>query len=131
MSFGIDPPVRWRRFRARALASARLLSQLNLKLNVWLLTGQVIMALHEKKVPFSCREIQITRGEQYEPWYLQINPKGEVPVLQDGVRVIPDSSRIIDYLEDNFSNGMYVTDKPACPLPCSVHVRREQAASRP
>ncbi|KAF4526297.1 hypothetical protein B566_EDAN015212 [Ephemera danica] len=66
---------------------------------------KVIMALHEKKVPFSSREVQITRGEQYEPWFMQINPKCEVPVLQDGVRVIPDSSRIIDYIEDNFSNG--------------------------
>lgn len=36
---------------------------------------------------------------------MKLNPKGEVPVLKDGVKIIPDSTRIIDYLEDNFSNG--------------------------
>lgn len=46
------------------------------------------------------------KGEQYERWFLQLNPKGEVPVLQDTGKIIPDSARIIDYLEDNFSNGM-------------------------
>lgn len=63
------------------------------------------MALHEKKLPFKSRIVNIRKGEQFEPWFLHINPKGEVPVLQDGVKIIPDSGRILDYLEDNFSNG--------------------------
>ena len=67
--------------------------------------SKVVMALHEKKLPFEAHLIDITKGVQYEPWFLQINPRGEVPVLQDIGKVIPDSSRIIDYLEDNFSNG--------------------------
>lgn len=64
------------------------------------------MALYEKKIPFTTKLVDITKGEQYQPWYLKINPKGEVPVLKDGIKFIPDSVRIIDYLEDNFSNGM-------------------------
>lgn len=64
------------------------------------------MALCEKKIPFTTKFIDITKGEQYQPWFLKINPRGEVPVLKDGVKLIPDSIRIIDYLEDNFSNGM-------------------------
>jgi glutathione S-transferase len=67
---------------------------------------QVIMALHEKKLPFKEHIINLTKGEQYQPWFLRINPRGEVPVLKDGVKVIPDSGRILDYLEDNFSNGL-------------------------
>lgn len=63
------------------------------------------MALHEKSLPFESHLIDIVKGVQYEPWFLQINPSGEVPVLQDTGKVIPDSNRIIDYLEDNFSNG--------------------------
>ena len=63
------------------------------------------MALHEKKLAFKTQRIDIGKYEQYDPWFLEINPRGEVPVLKDGVRIIPDSSRIIDYLEDNFSNG--------------------------
>lgn len=63
------------------------------------------MALHEKNLPFESYTIDITKGAQYEPWFLQLNPRGEVPVLQDTGKIIPDSSRIIEYLEDNFSNG--------------------------
>ncbi|PSN42578.1 Ganglioside-induced differentiation-associated protein 1 [Blattella germanica] len=65
----------------------------------------VLMALHEKKLPFKTHIINLIKGEQYLPWFLRINPRGEVPVLKDGVKIIPDSGRILDYLEDNFSNG--------------------------
>ncbi|GLV34856.1 Gdap1 [Carabus blaptoides fortunei] len=66
---------------------------------------KVVMALHEKRLNFESNIINIMKGGQYEPWFLQINPRGEVPVLQDDAKIIPDSNRIIDYLEDNFSNG--------------------------
>jgi glutathione S-transferase len=66
------------------------------------------MALHEKKLPYKEHIINLIKGEQYQPWFLRINPRGEVPVLKDGVKVIPDSGRILDYLEDNFSNGLYI-----------------------
>ncbi|XP_066991991.2 ganglioside-induced differentiation-associated protein 1 [Anabrus simplex] len=66
---------------------------------------KVVMALHEKKLPFKSHIVNLTKGEQFQPWFLQINPRGEVPVLKDGFKVIPDSSRILEYLEDNFSNG--------------------------
>lgn len=65
----------------------------------------MVMALHEKNLPFESHLVDIARSVQYEPWFLQINPRGEVPVLQDTAKIIPDSNRIIDYLEDNFSNG--------------------------
>lgn len=63
------------------------------------------MALHEKRLNFESNIINIMRSAQYESSFLKINPKGEVPVLQDDAKIIPDSNRIIDYLEDNFSNG--------------------------
>ncbi|KAL1129075.1 hypothetical protein AAG570_013607 [Ranatra chinensis] len=63
------------------------------------------MALYEKELSFKTHVVDIGKGEQYQPWFLEINPRGEVPVLKDGVKIIPDSARIIDYLEDNFSNG--------------------------
>ncbi|GIY67768.1 ganglioside-induced differentiation-associated protein 1 [Caerostris extrusa] len=66
---------------------------------------KVVFALHEKKLKFKSQIIDLYRGEQYEQWFLKINAKCEVPVLKDGVKIIPDSRRIIDYIEDNFSNG--------------------------
>lgn len=66
---------------------------------------KVVFAFYEKKLKFKSEIIDLYRGDQYEPWFLKLNPKCEVPVLKDGVKIIPDSRRIIDYVEDNFSNG--------------------------
>lgn len=63
------------------------------------------MALHEKNVPFESKSVDLFKGEHLQPWFLALNAKGEVPVLKDDMKIIPDSARIIDYLEDNFSNG--------------------------
>lgn len=63
------------------------------------------MALYEKRVPFKKQVVSLIAQEQYSSWFLKLNPCGEVPVLTDGVKIIPDSVRIIEYLEDNFSNG--------------------------
>jgi glutathione S-transferase len=67
---------------------------------------KVVMALHEKKIPFQTRFINICAGKQFSDEFLSLNPRGEVPVLlDDNIRGIPGSAQIIDYLEDNFSNG--------------------------
>jgi len=64
------------------------------------------MALHEKKIPFQTRFVNIAAGKQFTDDFLTLNSRGEVPVLlDDNIRRIPDSLQIIDYLEDNFSNG--------------------------
>lgn len=58
--------------------------------------------MYEKKLKFTLYEIDISNGEQYTPWFLEMNPKAEVPVLRNGMLVIPESGRILKYLEDNF-----------------------------
>nr|XP_045625245.1 ganglioside-induced differentiation-associated protein 1-like [Procambarus clarkii] len=81
-----------------------------LKLYYWytsFYSQRVLMALYEKRVPFKTQIVSLLAEEQYEPWFLKLNPRAEVPVLTDGVKVIPDSIRIIEYLEDNFSNGQF------------------------
>ncbi|CAH0729777.1 unnamed protein product, partial [Brenthis ino] len=60
---------------------------------------KVLMALYEKNIEFEPLVIDITKGEQYSPWFLEINPRGEIPVLKVNDTVIPDSTRILDYLE--------------------------------
>lgn len=70
--------------------------------------------MFEKKLKFKSHLIDLGRGEQLEPWFLKLNPKCEVPVLKDGVKIIPDSRRIIDYIEDNFSNGMKLIELFIC-----------------
>ncbi|XP_045766669.1 ganglioside-induced differentiation-associated protein 1 [Maniola jurtina] len=60
---------------------------------------KVLMALYEKNIEFELLVIDITKGEQYSPWFLDINPRGEIPVLKVNNSIIPDSTRILDYLE--------------------------------
>ncbi|KAJ6641865.1 Ganglioside-induced differentiation-associated protein 1 [Pseudolycoriella hygida] len=63
---------------------------------------KILFALYEKNIKFSAYEVDVTNGEQYSQWFLELNPKGEVPVLQDGTLIIPESGRIISYIEDHF-----------------------------
>lgn len=67
---------------------------------------QVLLALHEKQIEFTPYVIDVSNGEQFASWFLNLNPKGEVPVLQDGCFIIPDSAHIIGYLENKYSKGM-------------------------
>mgnify|MGYP002715709541 CR=1 FL=1 len=65
------------------------------------------MALYEKNLSFTIHIVDVTKNEQYQKWFLNINPRGTIPVLKDGIKYIPSSKRILNYLEDNFSNGKF------------------------
>lgn len=58
--------------------------------------------MHEKNIIFTTYELDIANGEQYSQWFLEMNPKGEVPVLQDESLIIPESGQILNYLENKF-----------------------------
>ncbi|KAF0299976.1 Ganglioside-induced differentiation-associated protein 1 [Amphibalanus amphitrite] len=68
---------------------------------------RVLFTLLEKGLHFKPVVVDLMAAEQYQPEYLRLNPNGAVPTLQDGVKVFPDSSLIMEYLEDNFSGGKY------------------------
>ncbi len=44
-------------------------------------------------------------GETYEPWFMRINPAGQVPVLRHGEKYIPDSNAIVAYLDEHFGKN--------------------------
>ena len=76
--------------------------------------GKVLMALHEKGIPFESRWIDLHIFQQHSPDYLAINPEGQVPALvHDGV-VITQTSVINEYLEDAFPDTPSL--RPAEPL---------------
>ncbi|XP_043650352.1 ganglioside-induced differentiation-associated protein 1 isoform X3 [Drosophila teissieri] len=63
---------------------------------------RVLMVLYEKRIDFFPYVVDLCNGEQYSNWFLNLNPKGDVPVLQDGALVIPSSTHIINYVESKF-----------------------------
>ena len=66
---------------------------------------KVRMALAEKGLDWTDRQINFTRGDHLSDWYLKLNPNGVVPTLvHDGEPVI-DSSVIDEYLDDVFPDA--------------------------
>ena len=61
-----------------------------------------MIPLIEKNLPYESVYLDIHKFEQHEPWFLKINPEGQVPVLDhDGV-ILNHTSVINEYLEDVF-----------------------------
>ncbi|XP_001653860.2 ganglioside-induced differentiation-associated protein 1 [Aedes aegypti] len=66
---------------------------------------KVLWALHEKDIKFTKYEIDVANDEHFSEWFLELNPRGELPVLQKGLLIVPGSTRILDYLEENYPNN--------------------------
>lgn len=59
---------------------------------------KISIALEEMGLPYDCRAIDITKGEQHAPRFLKINPNNKIPALLDGKKVINESNAILLYL---------------------------------
>ncbi|EDW69281.1 ganglioside-induced differentiation-associated protein 1 isoform X1 [Drosophila virilis] len=76
---------------------------------------KVLLVLYEKNVDFTPYIVDLCNGEQYSNWFLNLNPKGDVPVLQDGAFIIPNSPHIISYVETKFRGEQHPLLKPYPP----------------
>jgi len=66
---------------------------------------KVLIALKEKGLEFESVYVDLHQFEQHEPWFVAINPEGQVPVLDhDGV-IITQTTVINEYLEDAFPDA--------------------------
>jgi glutathione S-transferase len=64
--------------------------------------AKVRFAMAEKQLEWTGHYIDILKGEQFDARFLEINPKGVVPVLIHDGRVIRESTVICEYLEETF-----------------------------
>ncbi|KAI7744552.1 hypothetical protein M8C21_028752 [Ambrosia artemisiifolia] len=62
----------------------------------------VRIALNLKGLDYECNTIDLFKGEQYHPEFLEINPMGNVPAIKDGDMVLADSSAILMYLDEKY-----------------------------
>ena len=63
---------------------------------------KVSVALEELGLPYETRKIDLSAGEQKEPWFLEINPNGRIPAIVDreaGLTVF-ESGAILVYLAE-------------------------------
>lgn len=66
---------------------------------------QVRLAIAEKGLLCEEYDVSLPLSEHNEPWFMRLNPTGEVPVLVHNDNVICDPTQIIDYLEQNLNDG--------------------------
>ncbi|KAF9475962.1 glutathione S-transferase [Pholiota conissans] len=67
-------------------------------------TRRVAMVLHEKNVPFEFVPVDITKGEQKKPEYLEKHPFGVVPYLDDDGFILYESRAICQYIAIKYAN---------------------------
>jgi glutathione S-transferase len=73
---------------------------------------KVLICLKEKQLEFESHYVNLLRFEQHEPWFVKINPNGQVPVLVHDGKIITESTVINEYLDDVFPEIML---RPADP----------------
>jgi glutathione S-transferase len=52
-------------------------------------------------------EIQLHRGEQKSPQFLQLNPDGKIPVLVDDELILTESNAIMQYVANKFQSPLW------------------------
>lgn len=72
------------------------------------------LALVEKGVPFRRRSVDIMeKAEQFEPWYIALNPRAVVPTMVIGEEVVTDTIRIVRRVDAEFSGPPLAPADPA------------------
>ena len=64
-----------------------------------------LLALYEKGLEFTPRQLAAAKWEQHSDWFKAINPNGQVPALDHDGRIVTESTVICEYLEDVFGDA--------------------------
>lgn len=60
---------------------------------------RTLLGFAVKGVDYESRRLNASEGEHKEAWFLEINPRGQVPALKDGDTMVTESMAILAYLE--------------------------------
>ena len=63
-------------------------------------SAKPMLTLYEKGLAFEHRLLNPAKFEHHADWYKAINPRGQVPALDDDGRIVTESTVICEYLED-------------------------------
>ena len=74
---------------------------------------KVRFLLAEKGLEWEGQELDLRRGDQLQPEFLKINPKGLVPVLEHDSMFVSESNIIIEYLNEAYPDPPLLPADPA------------------
>ncbi len=63
---------------------------------------KALLPLKEKQLEFKSHLLNLLQFEQHEPWFLKINPNGQVPVLVHDGKILTESTVINEYVDETF-----------------------------
>jgi len=66
---------------------------------------KTLINVKEKGLQFESVYVDLHKFEQHEPWFVAINPEGQVPVLDHDGHIITHTTVIGEYLEDAFPDA--------------------------
>src|SRR5262245_66482200 len=75
---------------------------------------KTLISFKEKGLEFESCYVDLHKFEQHEPWFVAINPEGQVPVLDHDGTIITHTTVIGEYLEDAFPDAP--PPRPAYPV---------------
>ena len=75
---------------------------------------KALLSFKEKGLEFESVYVDLHKFEQHEPWFVAINPEGQVPVLDHNGVIITQTTVIGEYLEDVFPDAPPL--RPADPV---------------
>ena len=81
--------------------------------NISVCAQKVRLALDEKTLPWESRYVDLMKQEHLTPEYLKLNPRGLVPTLLHDETPICESTVILEYIEDTFSEKPLRPASPA------------------
>lgn len=55
--------------------------------------------MYEKKLDFQIYSLDVASGEQFSEWFLKMSPRGDIPVLQDALIIVPEATKIFQYID--------------------------------
>jgi glutathione S-transferase len=66
---------------------------------------KTLLSFKEKGLDFESVYVDLHKFEQHEPWFVAINPEGQVPVVDHDGIIITHTTVIGEYLEDAFPDA--------------------------
>lgn len=75
-------------------------------------SDRVKIALHEKGLPYERATLVLAQKDQKRPEFLELNPYGKVPVIDDGGQILFESCIINEYLDEKYPDPSLMPKDP-------------------